>query len=122
MPDDIIEIDVGGTHTITSSKKTLMKFEGSVLEAMFSGRHTLTKHNGKIFIDRDGQTFLHVVNYLRTGMKPPFKIGADRVLVYFMGREVSEEERMFYRELDFWQLPKPENYMTQGNDDQLISE
>lgn len=70
--DDIVELDVGGTH-ITTSKKTLTKHEGSVLEAMFSGRHSLTKHNGRIFIDRDGVVFGHLVNYLRTGQKPAFR-------------------------------------------------
>ena len=41
-------------------------------------------------------------------------------MVYFRGRTVTEEERMFYRELDYWQIPTPETYMNLGGDDQLI--
>ena len=72
VPEDIIDLDIGGQH-ITTTKKTLMRFEGSVLHAMFSGRHQLPKHNGRIFIDRDGKAFIHMINYLRTGEKPPFE-------------------------------------------------
>jgi len=72
-PEDIIDLDIGGTHKITTTKRTLMKFQDSVLEAMFSGRHNLAKHNGRIFIDRDGQAFSNMINYLRTGQKPAFK-------------------------------------------------
>ena len=72
IKDDIIDLDIGGTNLITTSKRTLMKFEGSTLEAMFSGRHDLPRHNGRIFIDRDGQAFVDMISYLRNGVKPPF--------------------------------------------------
>jgi hypothetical protein len=80
VEQEIVELDVGGTH-ITTTLKTLKKFPGSVLEAMFSGRHHLTKHKGKIFIDRDGETFKDVINYLRTGLKPPFNQNSSSQLV-----------------------------------------
>jgi len=123
-PDDILDFDIGGTHKITTTKKTLMKFEGSVLEAMFSGRHSLTTHNGRIFIDRDGSAFCNMITYLRTGLKPPFKDedNMNRQMVYFRGRTITEEERMFYRELEYWQVPTPENYINIGDDDQLIED
>lgn len=35
---------------------------------------------------------------------------------------MSPEESTFYRELDFWQVPKPEQFMSKGNDDQAILE
>jgi len=104
VADEILELDVGGTHMITTSKKTLTKFEGSVLEAMFSGRHHLSKHKGRIFIDRDGTAFNHMVNYLRSGQKPVFKEdpALSSNLVNFKGRVISQDEVMFYRELHFW--------------------
>lgn len=77
VEEDIIELDVGGTHKITTTKKTLMQFPGSTLEAMFSGRHSLTKHKGRIYIDRDGKPFSQMISYLRSGLKPPFKDETD---------------------------------------------
>jgi hypothetical protein len=43
-----------------------------MLAAMFSGRHRLNMHNGRVFIDRDGETFCLIINYLRTGKVPIF--------------------------------------------------
>ena len=82
--EDIIDLDVGGLH-MTTTKKTLTKFEGSVLEAMFSGRHTLPKHNNRVFIDRDGHIFTHVLNYLRTGQKPMFPDTRSSTMAVFKG-------------------------------------
>jgi hypothetical protein len=58
---------------------------------MFSGRHKLTKHNGRIFIDRDGETFCFLISYLRNGKIPLF----DNKI----------KENAFFEELDFWQIP-----------------
>lgn len=58
---------------------------------MFSGRFEIAKHNGRLFIDRDGLAFVNMVNYLRNGKFPLFK---DR-----------NEEINFFEELDFWQIP-----------------
>ena len=39
-----------------------------MLEAMFSGRHSLNKNEeGRIFIDRNGKLFEYVLDYLRNG-------------------------------------------------------
>ena len=104
VKEDIIDLDVGGTHKITTTKRTLTKFEGSVLEAMFSGRHELPRHNGKIFIDRDGKAFSDVISYLRSGLKPPFKDENDGSLdlIHFRGRIICQREKQFYRELEYW--------------------
>ncbi len=40
--DDVVELSVSGKH-FTTFKSTLCKYEGSMLEAMFSGRHPFTK-------------------------------------------------------------------------------
>ena len=116
-----MELNVGGTHDITTAKRTLMKFEGTALEAMFSGRHELTKFKGKIFIDRDGEAFADMISYLRNGRKPPFddNHSNDQNMIHFRGRYVSQRERSFYRELDYWQIPPPERFVSMGQDDLL---
>ena len=41
---------------------------GKVLDAMFSGRYPLIRGaDGRVFIDRDGGHFSHVLSYLRDG-------------------------------------------------------
>lgn len=40
---------------------------------MFSGRHKLTIHNGRYFIDRDGEAFTSMMSFLRSGKVPIFK-------------------------------------------------
>ena len=51
-----IKLNIGG-HTFTTSRSTLVSEKGSMLEAMFSGRHTITpdETDGSYFIDRDGR-------------------------------------------------------------------
>jgi len=67
LEDGIIELNVGGKH-FSTYKSTLCKVEGSMLEAMFSGRHPLTKDSkGRIFVDRDPLPFEVILTYLRTG-------------------------------------------------------
>ena len=68
---DILDLDVGGIQKFSTTRSTLTKvkfsiiqYPNSALSAMFSGRHELTKHNGRIFIDRDGNAFINLVNYL----------------------------------------------------------
>ncbi|CAB9503687.1 POZ domain-containing protein KCTD7 [Seminavis robusta] len=63
-----IHLDVGGFH-FTTTKETLCRVEGSVLEAMFSGRHDKPAilDNGRFVIDRPGENFHHMLQFLRTG-------------------------------------------------------
>mmetsp|Transcript_46136 Transcript_46136/g.78513 ORF Transcript_46136/g.78513 Transcript_46136/m.78513 type:complete len:362 (-) Transcript_46136:201-1286(-) len=61
-----IKLDVGGTGYSTS-RTTLTSLPGTMLEAMFSGRHALEEdETGRIFIDRNGATFEFVLEYLRS--------------------------------------------------------
>ena len=54
IPDTVVDLNVGGKH-YTTYKATLCTLEGSMLEAMFSGRYPVTKDpKGRYFIDRDG--------------------------------------------------------------------
>jgi len=63
-----VHIDVGG-KIYTSSLDTLTKFPESKLSKMFTGSipivlDTLKQH---YFIDRDGEMFKHILNFMRTG-------------------------------------------------------
>lgn len=60
---------------------------------MFNGTHDISvKQDGKIFLDRDGETFLSLVNYLRNNRK---------VFPKFVSKD---EEQMFTKELEFWDM------------------
>ena len=89
--EDVVDLNVGGTHMITTSRSTLLMVKDSSLSAMFSGRHKLTMHQNRVFIDRDGEAFSSMLSYLRTGKVPIFKDQSS--------------EHAFYDELDFWMVP-----------------
>mmetsp|Transcript_16308 Transcript_16308/g.16027 ORF Transcript_16308/g.16027 Transcript_16308/m.16027 type:complete len:180 (+) Transcript_16308:300-839(+) len=91
IPSEIIELDIGGTQKIATARATLTKFPSSALGCMFSGKHKLKKHHGRIFIDRDGGPFVSVITYLRTGKIPVFN---SKI-----------EEAKFLEEMEFWQIP-----------------
>ena len=66
--NSIVKLNVGG-ELFTTSRITLLSVDSSMLATMFSGRHTLTQtEDGSYFIDRDGQHFRHILNYLRNGI------------------------------------------------------
>ena len=91
--DKIVNLNIGGTHNITTSLKTLRSVKNSGLSAMFSGRHnlpTLESDESRIFIDRDGETFSEIINYLRNTRK--------EVPIF----ESENKAQLFSRELDFW--------------------
>jgi len=91
LPEDIFQLNIGGTHKMIVTKGTLCKFQESALAAMFSGRHKLQKFKGRIFIDRDGDSFSSIISYLRNGKPPLFAS--------------KQQENAFYDELDYWQIP-----------------
>lgn len=60
-----IKLDVGGVK-FTTLRSTLQAVPGSMLEALFSGRHkNEPDEEGYHFIDRDGTHFRHILNFLR---------------------------------------------------------
>lgn len=63
----------------------------------------LNKHKGRVFIDRDGDSFMSIITYLRTGKIPIFNAKMDEV--------------KFNDEMEFWNIPFE---TTRGND--LIEE
>jgi len=68
--EDIVSLNVGGDIYFTT-RSTLCTVRNTMLEAMFSGRHTVFRDkNGHVFLDRDGTLFRYILNYLRTKKIP----------------------------------------------------
>jgi hypothetical protein len=64
--DSVVDLNVGGA--LYSTTRTTLLRHDSMLTAMFSGRHELKRRaDGRIFIDRDGELFKYVLQYLRDG-------------------------------------------------------
>ena len=86
----VLTLDVGGTASIKATKALLTSIPGSLLERTFSGYHQHTVIKDKIFMDRDGPSFTHLINYLRLKRNyvPTFKN--------------KNEEQLFLKELNFW--------------------
>jgi len=77
-----VKLNVGGTvyHT---SLTTLLAKRGSMLEVLFSGRHTIPKDDdGNYFLDRDPKSFEFVLKYLRqlsTGKVPKLNYPSEAI-------------------------------------------
>jgi hypothetical protein len=71
----IIEINVGGTPYVTT-RETLCRIKGTMLDKMFSGTLESTKLGSAYFIDRDGRIFQYILQYLRDGdtWNPPMDL------------------------------------------------
>lgn len=62
---EVMNLNVGGTVELMTSIDILTSDKGSTLEKMFSGKHDHKIIDGKVFLDRDGETFKTLINYLR---------------------------------------------------------
>ena len=87
-----MQLNVSGvTEGFTVRKSLLASVHGSSLAAMFSGRHSLNKIEGRIFIDRDPDVFRLLISYLRNN------------------ESISDIEESFLKgqlqkELEFWMI------------------
>ena len=89
---DIITLNVGGT-IYTTSRTTLTRYPSSMLGCMFSDRLPSAMDNhGNFVIDRDGNLFRHVLNFLRTS-----KLTLP---------ENFNEYELLEAEADFYQIPE----------------
>ena len=87
---EVVSLNVGGTTHLQTEKFVLQSVEGSTLAKLFSDMHELKKVDEEVFLDRDGQTFETLVNYLRNDRK---------VFPEFNDKNA---ENMFYKELHYW--------------------
>ena len=79
----VVELNVGG-HYYTTTLSTLLFESNSLLTIMFSGNIRVAKDSrGRYFIDRDGQLFRFILDYLRNdGLTLPKNFEeTDRLLV-----------------------------------------
>uniref|UniRef100_A0A7R9VW80 Potassium channel tetramerisation-type BTB domain-containing protein n=1 Tax=Pseudictyota dubia TaxID=2749911 RepID=A0A7R9VW80_9STRA len=83
--DDVIEINAGG-ELIVVTRRTLTQIEGSLLEALFSGRwekKLLRDEQGRVFLDVNSVSFRAIVDYLTElnisspDSSVPFPLGDD---------------------------------------------
>jgi len=70
--DDVVSLNVGGVE-YWSSRQTLLLIPNTYLASLASSSIPITLDpHGRIFIDRDGNLFRHVLNYLRNGGRLTF--------------------------------------------------
>lgn len=90
-----VKLDIGGRR-FTTSRATLKTERHSLLAAMLSGRYDLIPdpQDGSYFIDRDGQQFHHILNYMRG--PDNFECPTDKTVL-----EVLKEDAVHYRLVGF---------------------
>jgi len=94
-----ISFDVSGKK-FTVKKETLLQHKNTYFTAMLGSGHWQPDNKGRYFLDRDPKMFDIVMSYLRTGQ-----------LVYKEG-----QREQVYAELDYFQLPLPEDDATVPTD------
>ncbi|KAM1166999.1 hypothetical protein ACFX14_028935 [Malus domestica] len=78
----LVHLSVGGKKFSTTVGTLTQRQPDSMLAAMFSGRHTLCQDKkGYVFIDRDGEHFRHILNWLRDGEIPKLEASQYAELV-----------------------------------------
>jgi hypothetical protein len=71
-----VDLNIGG-YRFETSVQTLRRVPHTFFDAYFSGRYAQDVCNdGSIFVDRDGEHFGHVLEYLRTGVVSVAEAGA----------------------------------------------
>jgi hypothetical protein len=71
-----VELNIGG-YRFETSVHTLRRVPHTFFDAYFSGRYAQDVcADGSIFVDRDGEHFGHVLEYMRDGHVPVAEAGA----------------------------------------------
>ena len=79
---NIIKLNVGGKYYVTS-RATLCADKNSMLGAMFSGIHNVTKfEDDAYFIDADGKYFRYILNFLRGKIKDDSFLPRDPLVLH----------------------------------------
>ena len=108
----VINLNVGG-RKFTTHLSTLTKDPNSMLAAMFSGRHPVSKdQDGCYFIDVDGDIFAHVLNYLRFEKLPPVNAAFEvyEYAVYFGIQSLEKEMKLFESVMQHTFIEKAKSY------------
>ena len=71
LNNDLINLNIGGTHSITVKKSTLCSIKGSKLQKMFSTINPSSLKSTPFFVDRDGDIFKILITYLRNDFSIP---------------------------------------------------
>jgi N-acetylneuraminic acid mutarotase len=72
-----VELNIGG-HRFQTSVQTLRRVPHTFFDAYFSGRYAQDMcRDGSIFVDRDGEHFGHVLEYMRDGVVSVAEPGAE---------------------------------------------
>jgi len=80
---DIVKLNVGGMHYATT-RHTLMTYGENYFSALLSEKYKVVKDGDSIFIDRNGELFALVLDYLRTGeLFIPKHVERERVMKEF---------------------------------------
>lgn len=64
------------------TKKLLCSVPGSMMEAMFSGRHEIPMKDGEVYFDRDPQVFRKVIWMIENKLTPKFDSEAEREITH----------------------------------------
>lgn len=91
----LIKLNIGGTHEIEASTAILTSDKESFLTTFFTKDDMfkpLVKEDGSLFLDRDGESFCHLVEYLRNAKKTEPEFRSLR------------ERKLFFKELEFWKI------------------
>lgn len=90
---EIVRVNVGGKEFITL-RSTLCRFDGTFLEAVFSGRHRSVRDSmGRCFIDRNPQHFQVILDFLRDPTMTCPELPSQK-----------EERQAFLREVEYYGL------------------
>ena len=103
----MVKLNVGGFRYDTTLS-TLTKFPGSALANMFIGGVSDNPTALPVFLDSDGETFLHLLNFLRRGQK--YSLPHDR---YLVDRIAAEAE--VYGIMDLFELCRDQSHIKVGD-------
>ena len=89
--EKVIEIELSDGVIIKEKESILKKYPNSTLAACFNLDLNLPKRNGRIFIDRESESFKLLIYYLENNKLPKFKSNV--------------EEKKFFNEVNYWRIP-----------------
>jgi hypothetical protein len=96
VPDDAVTVNVGGKF-FSTTLRTLTVHQGSILHNMFSSPMAAHRdvRDGTFFIDRNGDIFGLILDYLRTGVlvvpRDPVEYATLRREVHYYGLPIAQQ-------------------------------